>query len=75
VNTLDDNRVGQVLDIIRKILSKPDLGADDEVMEHGGTSLSLVRILAETRNALQLTINPRDLNGTVTARSLAEAAR
>jgi acyl carrier protein len=75
VNAPDDDLVGQVLDIVRKILSKPDLGADDEVMDHGGTSLSVVRILAETRQALQLTINPRDLKGSVTARSLVAAAR
>jgi hypothetical protein len=74
VNTLDD-RVGQVLGIVRTILANPDLGADDEVMDHGGTSLSVVRILAETRQSLQLTINPRDLKGSVTARSLAQAAR
>lgn len=75
MNTLDDELVGQVLDVIRKILSKPDLDADDEVMDHGGTSLSVVRILAETRQTLQLTINPRDLKGSVTARSLVAAAR
>lgn len=75
MNTLDDDRVGQVLHIVRTVLAKPDLDADDEVMDHGGTSLSVVRILAEARQTLHLTINPRDLNGSVTARGLARAAR
>jgi hypothetical protein len=75
VNTLDRDRLGQVLHIVRTVLARPDLSADDDVMDHGGTSLSVVRILAETSKSLHLTINPRDLNGSVTARSLAEAAR
>lgn len=75
MSTLHDDRVGDILHIVRTVLAKPDLNADDEVMDHGGTSLSVVRILAETRRALHLTINPRDLNGSVTARRLAQAAR
>ena len=70
-----DERVDQILAIVREVLAKPGLTADDEVMDHGGTSLSVVRILTETSRALQLNINPRDLNGEVTARSLAHAAR
>ena len=69
------DRVDEILAIVRVVLDKPTLTADDEVMDHGGTSLSVVRILAETRRALDLNINPRDLNGTVTARSLARAGR
>jgi Phosphopantetheine attachment site len=68
-------RIDLILDVIRKVLAMPDLAADDEVMDHGGTSLSIVRILAETKNILGLNINPRDLGGAVTARSLAGAAR
>jgi len=70
-----DERVDQILVIVREVLSKPDLTADDEVMDHGGTSLSVLRILTETKRALNLNVNPRDLGGAVTARSLARAAR
>ncbi len=69
------DRVDEVLAIVREVLAQPKLTADDEVMDHGGTSLSVARILAETVRALNLNINPRDLNGNVTARSLALAAR
>lgn len=75
VSGSEDERVDQVLEIVRAILAKPDITAEDEVMDHGGTSLSVVRILTQTRQALNLNINPRDLNGAVTARSLARAAR
>jgi acyl carrier protein len=67
--------VDDVLAIVREVLDRPDLTADDDVIDHGGTSLSIVRILAEIRRALELNVNPRDLGGTVTARSLAKAAR
>jgi len=69
------DQVDEILTIVRDVLAKPTLGADDEVMDHGGTSLSVVRILAETRRTLNLDIDLRDLHGTVTARSLARAAR
>jgi hypothetical protein len=68
------SKIDEVLAIMREILAEPGLTADDDVMNHGGTSLSIVRILAETRRALDLNINPRDLDGAVTARSLARAA-
>jgi hypothetical protein len=70
-----DVRVGQVLAIVREVLSSSDIAADDEVMDHGGTSLSIVRILVMASRDLGLNINPRDLNGVVTARSLALAAQ
>jgi hypothetical protein len=75
MSTSENGVVDQVLVIVRDILAKPHLTADDEVMDHGGTSLSVVRILTETQTKLQLTINPRDLDGAVTARSLARAAQ
>jgi acyl carrier protein len=71
---ISDQQVDEVLTIVRDVLTRPDLTADDEVTEHGGTSLSIVRILTEVRRTLHLDINPRDLNGTVTARSLVAAA-
>lgn len=75
VSTADEERVDQVLAIVREVLSKPDITADDEVTDHGGTSLAIVRILSQTSRVLGLNINPRDLNGSVTARSLVKAAR
>jgi acyl carrier protein len=70
-----EESVEQILAIVREILGRPEVTADDEVFDHGGTSLSVVRILAETTRTLGLHINPRDLAGSVTARALADAAR
>jgi acyl carrier protein len=70
-----DEMTDQILAIAREVLARPDLTADDDVMDHGGTSLSVVRIMAETSRALRLNINPRDLAGEVTARRLARVAR
>jgi acyl carrier protein len=75
VDGAEAERVDQILAIVREVLGRPELAADDEVMDHGGTSLSILRILTDTRKALSLNINPRDLGGVVTARSLARAAR
>lgn len=72
---VEDERIERILDVVRNVLSRPNLGADDEVMDHGGTSLSVLRILTETKNTLGLNVNPRELGGAVTARSLARAAR
>jgi acyl carrier protein len=69
-----DRQVQKILAIVRGVLAKPDLGADDDVMDHGGTSLSVVRILTESEQALGLTVDPRELNGTVTAHNLVQAA-
>jgi aryl carrier-like protein len=71
----EEARVEQVLAIVREVLSKPGLTADDEVMDYGGTSLSIVRILAEMRRTLGTDVNLRELGGSVTARSLVRAAR
>ena len=57
------------------MLSKPDITADDELGDQGGTSLSIVRIVAVASRTLDLDINPRDLDGTVTVRNLARVAR
>ena len=43
--------------------------------DHGGTSLSIVRIVAEASRTLDLDIDPRDLGSTVTVRRLARVAR
>lgn len=74
-NGSDAELVGRVLAIVREILSHPDLAADDDLADHGGTSLSIVRIVAVTSRTLHLDINPRDLHGAVTAGNLARIAR
>ena len=67
--------VDRILAIARDVLSTPDVTADDELAGHGGTSLSIIRIVAEASRALDLDIDPRDLGGTVTVRNLARVAR
>jgi acyl carrier protein len=71
----DEERIDRILAIARDVLSKPDLTADDDLADHGGTSLSIVRIVAVASRALDLDINPRDLDGMVTVRNLAGVAR
>jgi acyl carrier protein len=71
----DEERVGRVLAIAREVLSEPDISPDDELADHGGTSLAIVRIIAVTSRTLGLDIQPRDLDGTVTVRNLARVAR
>lgn len=71
----DEERVDRILDIARDVLSTPDIAADDELAGHGGTSLSIIRIVAVASRTLDLDINPRDLGGTVTVRNLARVAR
>ncbi len=66
--------VGQILAIAREVLSSPGITADDELADHGGTSLSIVRIIAMTSRMLSVDINPRDLGGIVTVRGLARIA-
>ncbi|MGQ4490823.1 acyl carrier protein [Streptomyces sp. 372A] len=65
----------QVLAIVRTALGKPGLTPDDEVMDFGGTSLSVVLILSKLKNELGLDVDLRALDGSVTARSLIRAAR
>ncbi|MEU7007486.1 acyl carrier protein [Streptomyces sp. NPDC046332] len=65
----------QVLAIVRTALGKPGLTPDDEVMDYGGTSLSVVLILSKLKNELGLNVDLRALDGSVTARSLVRAAR
>jgi acyl carrier protein len=71
----DEERVDRILAIARDVLSTPDVTADDELADHGGTSLSIIRIVAEASRALDLDIDPRELGGTVTVRNLARVAR
>ncbi len=75
VNVHDEARVEQLLAIARTVLSVPHLAADDELRSHGGTSLSIVRILAMANRTLGLDINPRDVDAALTIRTLARVAR
>jgi acyl carrier protein len=72
---LPPERVDRILAIVRDVLSKPDITADDELADHGGTSLSIVRIVAVTSRTLGLDIDPREFDGAVTVRDLARVAR
>lgn len=74
-NGADDERVDRILAIAREVLSEPGITADAELGDHGGTSLSIVRIVAVASRRLDLDINPRDLDGAVTVRNLAKVAR
>ena len=65
----------RILDIAQAILDTSDLGPDDELADHGATSLSLVRILATIHQTLGADVDPRDLTGRFTAHNLAVAAR
>ncbi len=64
----------QVLAIIRDVLGRPQLGPDDDVFDHGATSLSFVRILARVHQDLQLTVHAAALGGIATARNITAAA-
>lgn len=63
-----------VLEVIRTVMNDPTLGADDDVMDRGVTSLVLVRILSGAGKRLGTTISPRDLDGVVSARNIARVA-
>ncbi|MFC6083641.1 acyl carrier protein [Sphaerisporangium aureirubrum] len=68
-------RLDRILAVTREVLRSPGVAADDDLADHGGTSLSVVRIVAVANRTLHLDINPRELGGTVTARDLARVAR
>ncbi len=59
-----------VLTIARDVLGKPDLGPEDDLFDHGATSLSFVRVLAQIRQELQVMVRAADLDGEVTARKM-----
>jgi hypothetical protein len=69
------DRADGLLDIARKILSSNAIALDDDLGEHGVTSLAMVRILAEAARTLHLDIDPRALDGPVTVRNLAGIGR
>jgi len=60
-----------VLKIVRAVLGKPALGPEDDLFDHGATSLSFVRVLAQIKQECQVTVRAADLDGEVTAHHLA----
>jgi len=59
-----------VLQIVREVLGRPGIGLGDDLFDHGATSLSFVRVLAEVQRRLHVTV-PVAALVEVTARSLA----
>lgn len=64
----------RILEIVRDVLGKPGLGFDDDLFDHGGTSLSFVRVLAEISRELHVKVRAGDLGGVATPRNLAACA-
>lgn len=64
----------RIVDISHTVLGTSGIGADDDLADHGATSLSLVRILATLHQTLGVDVDPRELGGRFTARNLAVAA-
>jgi len=60
-----------ILRIVREVLGRPGLGLDDDLFDHGATSLSFVRVLATIRQQLHAQVHAADLDGIVTAANLA----
>ncbi|MFB6888411.1 acyl carrier protein [Kitasatospora sp. NPDC056327] len=61
----------RILAIVRDVLGRPGLGPDDDIFDHGGTSLAFVRVLAGISQELHVRIRVGDLGGVATARNLA----
>jgi hypothetical protein len=74
-NGSGEERLDRILAVTREVLRRPGVAADDDLADHGGTSLTIVRIVAVANRTLHLDIDPRDLGGTVTVRDLARVAR
>ena len=69
-----DEVVDTALDVIRDLLGVDTIGPDDDAIDHGATSLVVVRILTEAGKRIGRPVNPRSLGGVVSARRIAEAA-
>ncbi|MEV6118588.1 acyl carrier protein [Streptomyces sp. NPDC052109] len=63
-----------VLEIVREVLGRPHIGLDDDLFDHGGTSLSFVRVLAGIKEKLHVTVRAADLAGVATPRRLTARA-
>lgn len=67
-----DKVIGEILAIARDVLSAPSLESDDDLADHGATSLALTRIIAEVHLTLGLDIDARDLSDRITVGALAQ---
>jgi len=61
-----------VLTTVREVLGKPALGLDDDLFDHGGTSLSFVRVLAELHRHFGVMVHAAALGGVATPQNLAD---
>jgi acyl carrier protein len=52
----------EVLEIVRDVLGHPDVPAGDDVFDHGATSLSFVRILAQVHQRFGVMVRAADLD-------------
>jgi acyl carrier protein len=50
-----------VLEIVRDVLGHSDVPAEDDVFDHGATSLSFVRILAQVHQRFGVMVRAADL--------------
>jgi len=55
---IDDERSARVLEVLRDLVD-PDLGPDDDFFEAGGTSLLVVRAIAQLKAQHGLRLNAR----------------
>jgi acyl carrier protein len=60
-----------VLGIVRNVLNRPDIRLDDDVFDHGATSLAFVRVLAQIRQEFHVMVHAPALGGIATSRNLA----
>lgn len=60
-----------VLRIVREVLGRPAVQLDDDVFDHGATSLSFVRILAQINRDLNVRVAAAALDGVATPRNIA----
>ncbi len=61
----------EILGIVREVLGRSDVGLDDDVFDHGATSLSFVRILAQINQRCHVMVHAAALGGLATPRNMA----
>jgi hypothetical protein len=62
---------GAILQIVHQVLGRSGIGLDDDLFDHGATSLSFVRVLAQINAQLHVMVHVAALGGAATARNLA----
>jgi acyl carrier protein len=60
--------------IVRDVLGQPAVGLDDDMFDHGATSLSFVRVLAEINRRFHVMVHAAELGGVASPRNLAACA-